>query len=174
MAREFDSFFLAAGHWKTKVKPAVKRNMQNDLRGIAVDVQQVATQSVGHYQQAMDPFPAWKPLAPATIARKSRGNGRKSWGLNGNPDSPLYRTGKFKKSIFYRINQRQLTATIGTTKEYVVKTELGTGYMPARPVFGPAAMRVVPNHVSIVRSGLVSGLMGTFAGGRATGLFLHR
>src|SRR5258708_1816367 len=118
MSKKFDNFALASQHWKTRVTPAVKRNMQYSLDAMAQGVQQQAINSVGTHQPAVDPFPAWAPLAQSTIDRKARGNGRKSWGKGGNPNTPLYRTGKFSKSIFYRINKRNLTATIGTTKEY--------------------------------------------------------
>jgi len=139
---------------------------------LAQGVQKRAIDSVGHYQPAISPFPEWAPLAPATIARKMRGRRGRGWGLNGNPDSPLYRTGEFRKHIFYRINQRDLTATIGTTKDYIVNTELGTSRMPPRPVFGPAAMREVPLQLSSIQANMVMGLFGTFANGKATGIFI--
>lgn len=172
MAKTFSSFLEASTHWKTRVKPAVRQQMRNSLKGLAQAVQKQASDSVGRYQQAYSPYPAWAPLKPSTIARKLRGKNGRSWGLNGNPDSPLYRTGKFQKSIFYRVNHQNLTATIGTTKEYIIRTELGTANMPPRPVFGPAALRIVPAYLWAIQANLVSGLIGTYAGGRTTAVLV--
>lgn len=117
-----------------------QRALNHALDDIGQAVAAEAHSKIGHYQPAMGQYPAWAPLAPATIASKAK----KGLGMGGNPNTPLYATGKFSRDIGHRVNAQDLAVQIGTRRPYIVYTELGTSQMPPRPVFGPAALAVVP------------------------------
>ncbi|MDE2470240.1 MAG: hypothetical protein KGL35_16195 [Bradyrhizobium sp.] len=92
---------------------------------------------IGEYQDEVGPFPAWRDLAPSTIADKQA----KGFSV----PSPLERTGEMKDSLeFSRGSDR---VTIGSAKPEALWQELGTsgpypgpdGYhVPPRPFLGPA------------------------------------
>lgn len=78
---------------------------------------------------------AWRPIKPTTLqSRKVR---------TGDP-SPLLDTGELRGDIdsTSKVNTRELTGIIGSTKEYAEVHELGApeAGIPRRPIFGPAAI----------------------------------
>ncbi len=106
------------------------------LREIGALVAAHARSKVGVYQVRAGPYAGWDPLALSTIERKQRLGqlGRRS------ADDPLYATGAFLADIHYEIHLPTWSVAIGTSKEYIVYTELGTRRMPPRPIFGPAVL----------------------------------
>lgn len=134
-------------------------------------VQKESINMIGKYQSGNAPFDDWAPLKQSTLERKSRAPYNMS-----NPDQPLLRTGKFKRSIRYTINRREHSVTIGTSLAYIVHTELGTKNMPPRPVFAPAAKRVLPQMTGLLAQSAAAAFSGdngfsatAFAGGRIYG-----
>lgn len=152
----FNSFGALANHLRNNAVPGCRAQLTQSLKEISIDVQTECVKRIGHYQSTAGQFPAWARLAQATIDSKRR----KGQGLNGNPDTPLYATGSFQSDISYRVDKNRLVADIGTTKQYIVFTELGTAKQPPRPVFGPSALEVLPRHVKRIQRHLVLGLRG--------------
>ncbi len=69
------------------------------------------------------PRPEWRPLSPATEARKAE---------EGYPTgAPLLRTSEMKNSIDYNVTGHKLT--VGSTEKYAPEQELGTSRIPPRP-----------------------------------------
>lgn len=134
----FQSFGQLAVHLQSQAIRDYKINMRKSLKEVGEVVSAEARKSVGVYQSGIGPFPAWAGLADSTIERKSRSG----LGMGGNPNTPLYATGRFKQSIAYKAENQSVT--IGTNVPYIVHTEVGTSKMPPRPVFGPAALRALP------------------------------
>lgn len=95
-----------------------------------------ARAELGFYQPARGAYPTWAPLAPSTLEQKARlgQTGRRS------ADDPLIATGAFLDDIFFQVHLPTASVAIGTTKDYILYTELGTSKMPPRPVFGPAVL----------------------------------
>lgn len=163
--QNFNSFGQFANHMLHTVQKQYHVEVVSTLEQVGAAVAQEATRSVGYYQSGIGGFPAWAPLAASTLEKKAR----KGWGLGGNPNSPLYATGKFRQSIGYRVNKQHLMVTIGSNARSVIFTELGTSKMPARPVFVPAALRTLPRYVAPLGASLAGAIAGT-RGFRAIGI----
>jgi len=90
-----------------------------------------AKAKLGTYQGEAGIFPAWAPLAAATIEDKLS---------QGFPTpSPLLRTGDMQRSIGHLVEQKaatEIVVTLFTTSEYAPYQELGTKDMPPRPFIG--------------------------------------
>jgi len=169
MAMHFNSFAHLAQHLThaaVKTYPAMMNQLLDEV-GKAVKDQ--VQSDIGYYQPAagsLGLFPAWAPLAPSTVEKKAR----LGQGLNGNPDSPLYATGAFHDDVSYAVDKKRLNVQIGTTLPYVIYTELGTANMPPRPVFGPAALKVVPRFEQRATIFAVAGITGFQSTFNAAGL----
>lgn len=143
------------GQFLEKRSSHITSELKASLQVIGKAVKQEAISSIGSYQSGIAPYPAWKPLAQATLDRKHRmGEGM------GHPNTPLYARGNFKKDIGYRVEGSRMAVHIGSNVDYVVHNEYGTHKIPPRPVFGPAALRAVPKVLDAVESAVVYGLAG--------------
>ena len=86
--------------------------------------------------------PEWAPLAPSTIAEKSR------LGFTGriSATDPLYRTGEMRESI--EGVAEGLVGVVGSSDKVALWQEMGTlrptGSIPPRPFLGLAMSRVYP------------------------------
>ncbi|SRR5216683_2643860 len=82
-------------------------------------VAKAAKAALGTYQFG------WAPLAPSTIARKSRG------------DSPLLETGELRDSIHWSIHGNE--GSVGSDLDKAQWMEIGTRAIPPRPFLSAAA-----------------------------------
>lgn len=137
----------AIGGYKIGLAPA--------LDEIGRQVQGEVKREIGNYQPAIGPFPATAPLSQATLDSKAK----KGQGA-GHPDTPLYATGQFAADINYESDLNTLSVTIGTNTEYIKYTELGSGSMPPRPVFGPSCLRVMPHMLPMLAKSAFAGILG--------------
>ena len=155
---QFTSFHQLSTHLVRVSLPAIKVQLGRALTDIGEAIIDEARAEIGTTtpQQAISPYPTWSPLAASTVATKLR----RGLGRGGNPESILYATGAFYRDIDKRVNLHGLSVTVGTNKEYIVYTELGTSRMPPRPVFGPAALRAVPKRLSVVARFAALGIVG--------------
>lgn len=103
---------------------------------IATAAQERAQAKIGHYQQGIEAFPAWAPLADSTLAEKRR------LGF-APPDNPLLRTGELRESIEKRVDRLAGQAQVGSNSDVMVYQELGTKTIPPRPVLGPTGAEVM-------------------------------
>lgn len=121
------------------------------LEAVAAHVEKRAKEEVGHYQQAVGPFPAWQQLADSTKAD------RVAQGYTEN--DPGLRSGDMRGSIGHQVHGHE--ALIGSNDEHLVYFELGTSKQPPRPVLGPA---VEYSHAFIRKAlggAAVAGVLGT-------------
>ena len=144
------SFFgqLAAGAYANNLSPVL------DMIGAAVKAE--VENEIGEYQSGIGGFPATAPLAASTLERKSK----HGLGKHGNPDSPLWATGKFHDSIGTRKSIPTLSVQIGSNEDHVIFHELGTSNEPPRPVFGPATLRVLPRLIPAISAAAAHGIAG--------------
>lgn len=96
----------------------------------AHEIEGTARGMIGHYQDAIGPYPKWEELADSTEAEKAR--------LGYEPDAPLLRSGEMQESIQHQAVGGE--AAIGSNDPKMVWHELGTESVPPRPVLGPSAM----------------------------------
>lgn len=119
------------------------------LELVAKKVEKDAKEEFGIYQPSIGEFPAWTPLAPATISDKIR----KGFSV----DNPLVRTGELRDSISHEV--KGLTAIIGSPSIIMRYQELGTVRIPPRPVLGPAAFKNEKFIKETIGAAVVSGIM---------------
>lgn len=101
------------------------------LEAAATLLEQAAKDSLGTYQDAIGPLPAWAALSPFTVAdRVAKGF---------TPDDPLLRSGALRDSIEHQVEGTR--ATVGTDDPHAAWLEFGTAKMPPRPFMGGAAFR---------------------------------
>lgn len=124
--------------------------LHKGLDHVAKLIEKTAKSEIGHYQDAVGPFPAWADLADSTEAEKSR--------LGYPVDAPLLRTGELRESITHETHG--FVAIIGSKSKIMEYQEFGTKNIPPRPVIGPAAVRNQENIQKIVGAAAVSGLVG--------------
>ena len=101
-------------------------------------------------------FPGWPPLAPSTIAEKTR------LGYVGQVSAtdPLLRTGSLRDSITFEVEE--LAVTVGSPEPVAAYQEFGTSRgIPPRPVFMSSVMLVEPVAESILGETVVKLLTGT-------------
>ncbi|MBB3213426.1 hypothetical protein FHW67_002718 [Herbaspirillum sp. Sphag1AN] len=129
---------------------AVRKHVERGLERVAAKVEKTAKDEVGHYLEAVGPFPAWEELAESTKEdRVAKGYTENDPGL---------RSGAMRDSIQHSVEG--LNAQIGSDDDKLVWFELGTSKQPPRPVLGPAVER---NHEDIGRilgHATVTGLLG--------------
>lgn len=169
----FADLLAFAIYLRTRAMVAVQQAMIAALHQIGAAVRALVMAHLGHYQPNVGAYPAWAPLAPATIERKTR----LGHGLGGNPDTPLYATGRFHDEVEYVVDARggapglqfmnnaRTAVHIGTNLDYVRFLEYGTQNMPPRPVFGPAALMVVPHFLPQLHQFVAAGINGVIVSG---------
>lgn len=113
-------------------------------------VQEEAQQSLGTYQDAVGPFPAWAPLAEATREERER--------KGFTPDDPLLRSGGLRDSIEVQIDGDH--AYIGSNHDAAAPMEYGTGTIPARSFLGSAAYRKAGEISEVIGNDLVKRISG--------------
>lgn len=147
--REFRSLAAFASHL-VELQASVALEAHKGLKEVANAVTETAKGEIGHYQQAIGPFPKWADLAEGTkIDRVQQGYPA---------DDPLLRSGELRDSIENEVSR--LEAVVGSKSDIAVYQELGTDKIPPRPFLGPA---VIHNHALIKRifgEALVRGLLG--------------
>lgn len=148
-AKEFSSIAEFALHIAA-IDLAVQLAAHKALERAAKLVEKAAKDEIGHYQDAVGPFPAWAPLAESTEASKA---------AHGYPSgAPLLATGKMRDNITHAIEGND--AVIGSPDERAVFHEFGTSKMPPRPVFGPAVFSNKNRIQSIMGKAVVEGIIG--------------
>lgn len=137
----------------------IQKNQEHFLKQAARLVQQEAQGAIGTYQGAAPPFGAWSPLAPSTVAEKTRLG-------YAPPDRPLLRTGAMRASIEYRVSvgQHHGDAMIGSDSPVAVAQELGTRTIPPRSFLGSAASRNARMIAALLGQGVVSALVDSRGG----------
>lgn len=136
-----------------------KENIKNVLTLVGRATAKQARSMVGTLQPGIGPYPAWERLANATVERKTR----YGLGKGGDPETPLYATGRFARAIRFKVDANRGCVHVGTNVEYIMYTELGTAHMPPRPVFSPAALRTVPKFIPTLAESVAASLIGANA-----------
>lgn len=147
--KELNGFLGAALHFAA-LDVAIHERMKEGLSVVAQRIEDTARAEIGHYQDAIGPFPEWDPLAQSTEEDKAR--------LGYPLDAPLLRTGETRDSFSHQVDG--LEAVIGSTDEKLVFHELGTSKIPPRPVLGPAVERNGKFIKRIIGRAVVSGFVG--------------
>jgi hypothetical protein len=130
---EFTSFAVF-GLYVEEMSRRTERAMGDSLEGAAYATLAEVREMFGHYQSAEGPFPAWAPLAQATLERRAQR------AINPN-DEPLLESGDLEASyIVERFGNGQVA--VGSDSEYAEAQETGNDRIPPRPVLGPALLRV--------------------------------
>ena len=130
---------------------AVDRAARRAITEAAELVEAEAKASLGNYQDAAGPFPAWSPLADATKADRVR---------QGYPaDKPLLRSGALRDSISHAVTSDR-TAIVGSASEYAAPQELGDADLPPRPFLGPAAYRRADEIKELAGGHVVAAIVG--------------
>jgi hypothetical protein len=115
---------------------AVIKELETGLEKVAAKVEKTAKAEIGHYQEAVGPFPKWTDLKDSTKDdRERRGFTR---------DDPGLRRGDMRDSITHQVGGFE--AEIGSNDDHLVWFELGTSKQDPRPVLGPAVQH---NHDAI-------------------------
>ena len=130
--------------------PEMALHLHHGLERVAKVIEATAKAEIGHYQDAVGPFPGWPELAESTKDDRVR----KGYTEN----DPLLRSGELLESIGHQVDG--LEAQVGSTSELMVFHEFGTQRMPARPVLGPAAFRNKETIHLLLGAAAVSGLLG--------------
>lgn len=131
------------------IEVAVHEQIHHGLEEAAQLIEKTAKEAIGHYQEAMGPFPAWDQLAPSTLAYHA------SMGVG---DSPLIVTGELYASIQHETDGSE--AVIGSKMDIAGYQEFGTEKIPPRPFMGPAVFTNKAKIEHIMAKGLVSALVG--------------
>jgi HK97 gp10 family phage protein len=149
MSHEFGSLGDLALHF-AQLQVSALAELQKGLKKAATVVQNEAKASIGEYQDAVGPFPAWEPLSDATEREKA---------AKGYPvDAPLLRTGEMRDSIVKEVSG--LEAVIGSLDDKMLYHEFGTAHIPPRPVLGPAVFKKREKIQKILGAAGVAALVG--------------
>lgn len=149
MSREFKSFGALATHL-VSINLGEAIALHKGLEFVAERIEATAKEKIGEYQAGIGPFPEWADLADATEKEKER--------LGYPLDAPLLRRGDLRDSIGHEVGA--LEAIIGSTDDVMVWQEMGTEYIPPRPVLGPAALQNEEKIAALVGAATVAGLLG--------------
>lgn len=124
---EFSDLGAFAAHLAKRAVKTVAV-LQAASEAIGVLVEKTAKAEIGHYQEAVGPFPAWAELADSTK------ESRLAAGYTEN--DPLLASGELQESFSHQ--STALEVIVGTPEEKMIYLEFGTSKMPPRPVLGPA------------------------------------
>jgi len=124
--RAFNDVAAFIAHLET-LERTIHKQTTGALEKSAKLIEKTAKASIGYYQPAAGPYPAWEQLAPATLAHHDR---------MGVGDSPLMVTGQLYASIQHEVEDDK--AVIGSKMDIAADQEFGTDHIPARPFMGPA------------------------------------
>lgn len=154
--RTFDdltSFVLHLG----AAEVALRTSEHRALEKAAQLIEKSAKAEIGIYQPEVGPFPAWAPLAEATVEDRVR----KGY----TPNDPELRSGALRDSISRVVEGRE--AVVGSTSDVMVYQEMGTSKMPPRPILGPAAFKNREQIARLIGAHAVSAILfgGVVAGG---------
>jgi hypothetical protein len=155
VVKQFGSVRDFVRHLAT-LAPRVEVAISHGIREGGRMIQEEAQRAIGDYQPSVGPFPAWAPLADATLngAKDLHGHyhpGKVELGFSP-PDNPLLRTGELHDHIELSIAHHRAVVgvpdeTVGDgTRENPVRNigdvavwlEFGDRYMPARSFLGRA------------------------------------
>ena len=180
MSVRFSSFGEMASFLSARL-PAIVASEMRALEEIGRRVQAEVEDSIGHYQSptpGIESFSAagaqWEPLHASTLEKKQRLGqlGRRS------ADDPLYASGAFLAGVRVATHPSRRSVEVGTNKPYVRFTEYGTSRMAPRPVFAPAALRVMPHMMRLIGAYAIAGISGisidateAFIGGGRVSMF---
>jgi hypothetical protein len=148
MSHHFHSLTDLAHHLAHQAIHDYKHGLEHGLHEIGEAVEEHARLKIGSYQPGIGPYPAWAPLTDATLERKTN----EGFGKGGNPDTPLYASGEFEQDIGHTVDEHGLRVMVGTNKDYVIYSELGSAHEPPRPVLAPTALEVLPHYVERIRA----------------------
>lgn len=130
--KEFKSLELFGKHIeKLILKFPIYEKAAANFAGKAL--QKEAKDKIGHLQDG------WKPLAESTKRDKEK----QEYVFNADYN-PLYRTGELRDSIHYVFNIESKTLFLGSDSEIMVYQELGTRYIPPRPVLSTTMYQAQP------------------------------
>ena len=130
-----------------------------------------AKDSLGHYQSAAGPFPAWADLTESTQAERAK--------AGYSPADPLLRSGALRDAIAHEVEGSRAVVGVpetgelspdggsSTLAEIAEDMELGTSRAPPRPVFGPTAFRKGEAAAHAAGGELVKLMFGRDLGGAA-------
>lgn len=149
MTRQLNSLLEAAATFGAQAA-AMNLTLSDGLKGVMVRIENTARASMGEYQPAAGGFPAWAPLAPATLAQKERA-GQKT-------PNPLIATGEMLASFGHEV--RGLEGVAGATDVKMIYHEAGTDRVPPRPVWGPAAFNNREAIMRMIGVAVVTGIAG--------------
>jgi HK97 gp10 family phage protein len=147
--KKFDSLGAFGEHLAQRAAATVTV-LHEGLEAVARHVEKKAVEKIGEYQEEVGPFPAWTPLAPATI------DDRIAKGFS--PDEPLLRTGEMRDSIKHEVDG--LEAIIGSQSPIAAYQEFGTEKIPPRPFIGPAAFESKKQIEAILGIAIVTAIAG--------------
>lgn len=125
---------------RLEIQDAKKANLVV-LEAIGAATSEAAKEMIGNYQEDWvdSPYGPHGQLAPMTLDIKRR----LGQGMGGNPDTPLYATGEYQKSIEFTIVSKS-QVDIGSNDEKAAWLEYGTSRMVPRPIFKKAFIKVWP------------------------------
>jgi hypothetical protein len=131
--KEFTSFLQMAEH--LIVLGLSEKVLEHRLLEHAcVEIETLAKEKFGEYQDQAGPFAAWAPLAQATV------DDRIAKGYS--PNNPLLRSGETRDSIEHKVSGHE--GHVGSDSDVLLFLELGTNKMPARSTLGAAAFEKEP------------------------------
>ena len=147
---EFASLADLAQHLVTR-NAVLDLSIEQGVELASIILQKEMKAEIGHYQDAIGPFPEWAELAESTK------EDRLTKGYSEN--DPLLRSGGLYNSIECEANGGEAIA--GSTSDIMPLHEFGTEKMPPRPVVGPALYRRIDEIVALIGKVSVSGLIGS-------------
>jgi translation elongation factor EF-G len=128
----------------------IRKSITIGLEECAKHVEETAKKKIGHYQDAIGEWPAWRELAESTKDFKEK------HGYVFNDEyNPLFLTGALKESIKHKT--RFLETRIGSTNEIMKFHEFGTIKMAARPVLVPSLFQNKDFVIKTLASAVMAG-----------------
>ncbi len=132
--------------------------VQSGLDRVAEHIKKTAKGKLGEYQDAVEHFDEWAPLADATVQHHVQVIVDGEAASDAGPNTPLLLTGEMRDSIGKEVHPGE--AIIGSTADEAVYQELGTDKIPPRPFLGPAAVESEDVIREEIGAACVGGLLG--------------
>lgn len=140
--RSFSSISSFVEFLETR-REAVRIAQKDGLNAAGEMLVREAQATIGEYQDAADPFPAWPELSEATLEGGVNEVGYRYPGKvelgYAPPDNPLLRTGQLRGSIEHEATEAEVV--VGTYDPVAEWQEFGTKDMPARSFIGATMFR---------------------------------